>query len=117
MREVIKAAAAAVKANNDLVEALIALLNAPQGANGAKPVEMPDTSSEPAPTAPQGADSGADDAPDILRVQAALVDLAKAKGRAAAAEVLMGHGANKLPDLKPDQYASVIDDAFKRMGA
>ena len=116
MREVIKAAAAAVKANNDLVEALIALLNAPQGANGAKPVEMPDTSSEPAPTAPQGAESGAD-APDILRVQAALVDLAKAKGRAAAAEVLMGHGANKLPDLKPDQYASVIDDAFKRMGA
>lgn len=47
----------------------------------------------------------------IEEVQASLVEVAQKIGRDKAAEILLKHGANKLPDLKPDAYADAISEA------
>lgn len=50
---------------------------------------------------------------DVEQVKAAIMALAKAKGREAAVAVLSAFGAAKVPDLKPSQYAEVLEASAK----
>lgn len=79
-------------------------------------------SSAPATTAAPAASSTdseqpAGDAPAIAiaDVNAAIIGLAKAKGRDAAVAVLKEFGVAKAPELKADQYAAVVAAAKKAM--
>lgn len=79
-------------------------------------------SSAPATTAAPAASSTdseqpAADAPavTIADVNAAIIGLAKAKGRDAAVAVLKDFGVAKAPELKVDQYAAVVAAAKKAM--
>lgn len=60
----------------------------------------------PAPSAVAGVPTYADAAK-------AITDLSKVKGRDAAVKVLAEFGAQKLPDVKPEQFAAVIAAANK----
>jgi antitoxin (DNA-binding transcriptional repressor) of toxin-antitoxin stability system len=51
----------------------------------------------------------------IADVNAAIIGLAKAKGRDAAVAVLKEFGVAKAPELKPEQYAAVVAAAQKAM--
>jgi hypothetical protein len=79
-------------------------------------------SSEPATTAAPAASSTASEqpaadapAPTIADVNAAIIGLAKGKGRDAAVAVLKEFGVAKAPELKPEQYAAVVAAAKKAM--
>lgn len=47
---------------------------------------------------------------------AAITKLSRTKGRDAAVALLSKFGAAKLPDVKPEQFADVIEAATKEMG-
>lgn len=74
---------------------------------------------EPKVEAPaeQAAEQPAADVPAIAiaDVNAAIIGLAKAKGRDAAVAVLKEFGVAKAPELKADQYAAVVAAAKKAM--
>lgn len=79
-------------------------------------------SSAPAPQAASAASSTepaqpAADTPAIAiaEVNAAIIALAKAKGRDAAVAVLGTFGVAKAPELKVEQYAAVVAAAKKAM--
>jgi len=79
-------------------------------------------SSEPATTAAPAASSTASEQPaadapaiTIADVNAAIIGLAKAKGRDAAVAVLKEFGVAKAPELKPEQYPAVVAAAKKAM--
>lgn len=74
---------------------------------------------EPKPEAPveQPAAEAAADTPaiSIADVNAAVIGLAKAKGRDAAVAVLKEFGVAKAPELKVEQYAAVVAACKKAM--
>lgn len=75
---------------------------------------------EPKPEAPveqPAAQAEAADAPTIAiaDVNAAVIGLAKAKGRDAAVAVLKEFGVAKAPELKVEQYAAVVAACKKAM--
>lgn len=79
-------------------------------------------SSEPATTAAPAASSTASEQPaadapaiSIADVNAAIIGLAKAKGRDAAVAVLKEFGVAKAPELKAEQYPAVVAAAKKAM--
>ena len=70
------------------------------------PIEQPAAQAESAGDAPTIA---------IADVNAAIIGLAKTKGRDAAVAVLKEFGVAKAPELKADQYAAVVAAAKKAM--
>lgn len=75
-------------------------------ASPAAPAASSTDSEQPAADAP---------AVTIADVNAAIIGLAKAKGRDAAVAVLKDFGVAKAPELKADQYAAVVAAAKKAM--
>lgn len=118
---------AAIQANTAAVLELIAAINA-QAAGGAalktaaitnKTVKAPtaspapapaETTKEPAAPAPAAPNADGVDAEEVTYQDAAkaVTNLAKAMGRPAAEEVLKQFGASKLPDVKPEDFAAVV---------
>lgn len=86
-----------------------------------KPVAVAPSAPAPAPTAAAAptlsAESPSEPAVEIpvADVNAAVIGLAKAKGRDAAVAVLQKFGVSKVPELKAEHYAAVIDAAKKAM--
>lgn len=83
----------------------------------AEAATAPESKVEPSATT-QAADApAAADAPTIAiaDVNAAIIALAKAKGRDAAVAVLGTFGVAKAPELKAEQYADVVAAAKKAM--
>lgn len=74
------------------------------------PAATPEPKAEPAPVA--------DDAPQATYqgAAAAITKLSRVKGRETAVALLGQFGANKLPDVKPEQFADVIAKANELMG-
>lgn len=72
----------------------------------------------PASAAPAALNQSAD-APAVTYQETAnaITSLAKAKGRAAAMEVLASFGLAKLPDAQPEQFADIIIAAAQKAGA
>lgn len=54
---------------------------------------------------------------DYEAVKKATLELSKAKGREATVAVLKRFGAEKAPDLKPEQYADYVAAAAETVGA
>lgn len=61
----------------------------------------------------------ADDAPEATYqdAAAAITALSKAKGRDAAVALLKKFGASKLPEVKPEDFATIVADATAQVGA
>lgn len=121
---------AAIQENTAVLRELIAAINA-QAAGGAalktatitnktvegvkaptaSPAPSPaETTKDPAAPAPAAPNADGADAEEVTYQDAAkaVTNLAKAKGRPAAEEVLKQFGANKLPDVKPEDFAAVV---------
>jgi hypothetical protein len=76
-----------------------------------KPEPQPDTAQA------AGANSAGDAQPvDYKTTAEAVTKLSRAKGRDAAVAVLKSFGADKLPDVKPEQFADVIAACQAAMG-
>jgi hypothetical protein len=83
-----------------------------------KPVAAAQSVKAPAPTAqtatpetvesPSEPEQAAEVAVSVADLNAAIIGLAKSKGREAAVAVLTQFGAAKVPELKPSQYADVL---------
>jgi hypothetical protein len=54
-------------------------------------------------------DGDTDNAPTVQEVSAAILGLAKVKGRDAAVSILKEYGVAKVPDLKPEVYRDVLE--------
>lgn len=74
-----------------------------------EPVE-PKAEEPPPPADPPAVEPAADEGPQLEEVQHAAVKFAEAKGKTVFVELLSKYGANKLSDLKPDQYAAMLKD-------
>jgi hypothetical protein len=97
-------------------ELLAGNVASPQPSSGAQPVpaspDAPAPSTAPAPSA--------DESPATItrdEVGKAAVELAKAKGRPAAAEVLNKFSVTKVSELKPEQYAAALNAFTEAVGA
>ena len=66
--------------------------------------------------AQQAAAAESKPAPTYADAAAAITALSRAKGRDAAVEVLGKFGATNLKEVKPEQFAEVIDAANKALG-
>lgn len=93
----------------------------PQVAEAAEGNDAAASSAPASPAAPAASSTDSEqpaaDAPavTIADVNAAIIGLAKAKGRDAAVAVLKDFGVAKAPELKADQYAAVVAAAKKAM--
>jgi hypothetical protein len=77
----------------------------------------PENKPEPSATT-QAAESPSEPAAPTIAVadlNAAIIGLAKSKGRDAAVAILGEFGAAKVPELKPEQYADVLAAVQKAM--
>lgn len=79
-----------------------------EGAAPEKTAGAQSPSAEPA-EAQQQASTAADDAPDYATTAKAVTDLVKAKGRDVGVGVLAKFGAANLKEVKPEQFAEVIE--------
>jgi len=90
----------------------------PEQTPAPKPAAAAPTAPAPAPSAPAATTvvSPSEPAIAVAEVNAAIIGLAKARGRDTAVAVLQQFGVVKVPELKPEQYADVIAAAQKAMG-
>jgi hypothetical protein len=87
------------------VMAAIGDVNEYAQAKAAAQSATPQEQSAPAATT---AESPSEQAIPVGDVNAAIIALAKSKGRDAAVAVLQQFGVAKVPELKPEQYAAVM---------
>jgi hypothetical protein len=81
-----------------------------------KPAAAAASAEAQAQTAPAATTAESRSEPVVIGdVNAAIIALAKAKGRDAAVALLGTFGAAKAPELKPEQYADVVAAAKKAM--
>lgn len=83
---------------------------APKAAAAVQSAPPPEQSAPAASTAESPSEAAAVAFDDV---KAAIIGLAKTKGREAAVAVLSAFGATKVPDLKAEQYAAVLEAAQK----
>lgn len=122
IRELIAAIQAGVPTTAAQVAAVVTEAAADKPAKEEAPAKKPTNAKkvEPAPTQPtaeavaaaapeqKGEPSAQADAPTYQDTADAVTKLARTKGRDAAVAVLSKFGADKLPDVKPEQFAAVI---------
>ncbi|EGG93546.1 hypothetical protein IMCC1989_1088 [gamma proteobacterium IMCC1989] len=108
------------EATNELtnsINSLIAVMSAGKDIapkkikDNAKPLKKVETTEEEPEASESEKVIGVED------VRAALIDLAKAKGKDAAKDLLAEHKAKKVGDLKETKYAEVYDAAVERTEA
>lgn len=100
---------AAIQENTAAVRDLIAQLKtACTGAMCASTVALQPVKEEKPRDLAQTAEAKAAKEPSYQDAAKAITDLARAKGRTAAEEVLKRFGAEKLPQVKAEDFAAVI---------
>lgn len=100
---------AAIQENTTAVRELIAQLKtASTGTTGASTVTLQPVKEEKAGALTQTDEAKATKEPSYQDAAKAITDLARAKGRTAAEEVLKRFGAEKLPQVKAEDFAAVI---------
>ena len=102
---------AAIEANTAAITEANATMSPAPASNTAEPPKPKSVSTEPEPETPSEGEKK--DAPSVDKktVTAKVIELAKSKGREAAAGLLAEFGATKVPEVKEEDYAAVFAKA------